>query len=206
MDLRGQPHLSSEGDARARNAGGIGLCEGQLEMRGFYGLGYFLAQFRKKLGEDAITSETLAISRFKKLFANDAMAIDKKISRARKALLHPGSFFIQDAIVSNGLGLGVGEQGVFDLVPVGKIFQDGCGVVADRRQLEALLFKLRNGALQLDQLPFAEGSPVGGAIEEKHRAVLALQAVESLHTAKLVGHGKSRSFLPDCQANRHRLD
>jgi hypothetical protein len=48
-------------------------------------------------------------------------------------------------------------------VPVSKVFQDLFRVIADGREFDPLLFESRNGVLQLDQLPFAERSPVGGA-------------------------------------------
>jgi hypothetical protein len=38
-------------------------------------------------------------------------------------------------------------------------------IIADGGKFDALVFKLGEGALQLNQLPFAEGSPVGGAEE-----------------------------------------
>jgi len=53
-------------------------------------------------------------------------------------------------------------------VLVGKIFQDFFRVIADGRQLDPLLFESRDGALQLDQLPFAERSPVRGTEKEKN--------------------------------------
>lgn len=62
-------------------------------------------------------------------------------------------------------------------MPVGEKFQDFFRVVADGRQLEALFFKSRDSALQLDQLPFAEGSPVGGTEEEENGAVRSFEAV-----------------------------
>jgi hypothetical protein len=51
-------------------------------------------------------------------------------------------------------------------VPVRKKFEDFFGVIADGRQLDPLLFESRDGALQLNQLPFAEGSPIGGTEKE----------------------------------------
>jgi hypothetical protein len=82
-------------------------------------------------------------------------------------------------------------------VPVGKKFQDFFRIIADGGQLEALLFESRDGALQLDQLPLAEGSPVGGTEEEKDGAVRPFEAIESLYPAKLVVNGKGRGFLAD---------
>jgi hypothetical protein len=91
-------------------------------------------------------------------------------------------------------------------VPVSKIFQDFFRVIADGGQLDALLFESRDGALQLDQLPFAEGSPIGRTKKEKNGAVRSFQGIESLCPAKLVASRKSRSLLPDRESNRHQLD
>ena len=55
-----QPHFGGEGDASAGNAGGIGLFQGELKVRGFDRFRYFLAQFREKLGNNAISGEPLA--------------------------------------------------------------------------------------------------------------------------------------------------
>src|ERR1700674_4125607 len=91
-------------------------------------------------------------------------------------------------------------------MPVGKIFQDFFRVIADGCQLDPLLFESRECALQLDQLPFAERSPIRGTEKEKHGAVRSSQGVETLHVAKLVAKRKSRSFLTDCESNRHQLE
>jgi hypothetical protein len=71
-------------------------------------------------------------------------------------------------------------------VPVSKIFQDFFRVIANGRQLDPLLFESRDCALQLDQLPFAERSPVRGTEKEKNGAVRSFQSIESLYPAKLV--------------------
>ena len=57
------------------------------------------------------------------------------------------------------------------MLPVREVFQDCFRIVADRREFDALFFESRLSGLQLDQLPFAVGSPIGGAIEDEHRAV-----------------------------------
>jgi hypothetical protein len=71
-------------------------------------------------------------------------------------------------------------------VPVGKVFQDFFRVIAEGRQLDPLLFESRDGALQLDQLPFAERSPVRGAEKKKYGAVCSFQHFQSLYAAELV--------------------
>jgi len=91
-------------------------------------------------------------------------------------------------------------------VPVRKKFQDFFRVIADGRQLDPLFFKSWERALQLDQLPFAEGSPVSGTEKEKHGAVRAFEGIESLLAAKLVVKRKCGSLLTDRESNRHQLD
>ena len=137
-------------------------------MRSFDRFRYFLAQFREKLGNNAISGKPFPVFCFEELFSNDAVGINEKISGASKALLHPGSFLIEDSISLDGLRVRVREHRICDLVPVGKIFQDFFRVIADGRQLDPLLFESRDGALQLDQLPFAERSPVRGTEKEKN--------------------------------------
>jgi hypothetical protein len=84
---------------------------------------------------------------------------------------------------------------------VGKIFDDGFAVIAERRQLDALLFKSCDGSLQLDQLPFAVRSPVGGTEYQQNGSVRPFQGFESLHISKLVARGKIGRLLPDLQSN-----
>ena len=155
-------------------------------MRSFDGGGDLLAQFREKRGNDAIPGQALAVSGFEEFFSDDAVRIDEIVSGASKSLLHPGTLAIQDSIVGYGFGVRVCQERVRDLVAVSKELEDTFGVVADGRQLDALLFESRKCTLQLDQLPFAERSPVGGTEEEKNRAALPLQGGECLRPAELV--------------------
>src|SRR6267143_2350539 len=167
---------------------------------------YFLAQFREKFGNNAISRKPLPVFRFEELFSNDAVGINKKISRASIALLHSSGFMIEDSISPDGLRVWVREHRVVDLVAVGKIFQDFFRVIADGRQLDPLLFESRDCALQMDQLPFAKRSPVRRTEKEKNRALRSFQGIESLHVAKLVVERKSGSLLTDRESNRHQLD
>ena len=65
-------------------------------------------------------------------------------------------------------------------MPITIIFQDFFVVIADGRQLDTLFFESRECALQLDQLLFADRSPVGGTEKEKDGAVRSFQSIESL--------------------------
>ncbi len=105
----------------------------------------------------------------------------------------------------DGLRVRIRKHRVLDLVPVSKISQDFFRVIADGCQLDALLFESRDCTLQLDQLPFTEGSPVRGTEKEKNSAVPAFQGFKSLYPSKLVANRKSRGFLANRESNRHSL-
>ena len=66
------------------------------------------------------------------------------------------------------------------MVAIGKKPQDLLAVVTDGGELDALLFKSRDGALQLDQLALAKGSPIGGTKKKKNGSGSTSERVESL--------------------------
>jgi hypothetical protein len=47
-------------------------------------------------------------------------------------------------------------------VPISEVLEDLRTIVADRSQLDSLLFKPLFDILQLHELRFTEGSPIGG--------------------------------------------
>jgi len=71
---------------------------------------------------------------------------------------------------------------------VGKKLEDLFRVVTDSRQFDALLLESLSGALQLDQLPFAKRSPVGGTEEEKYGATSSFQSIKALRSTELVAN------------------
>ena len=72
------------------------------------------------------------------------------------------------------------------MVAIGEEPQDFLAVVTDGGEFDALLFKSRNGALQLDQLPLAKRSPIGGTKKKKNGSVSTSERVESLWPPELV--------------------
>ena len=72
------------------------------------------------------------------------------------------------------------------MVAIGKKPQDLLAVVTDGGELDALLFKSRDGALQLDQLALAKRSPIGGTKKKKNGSVSTSERVESLWPPELV--------------------
>src|SRR5258707_6079990 len=146
-------------------------------MRGLNRLRDFLAQFREQLGNNAISGKALPVLCLEKLFSDDPVGIDKEVSRPGKTFLHAGGLRVKATISPDGVRIGVRQHRVFDLVPVGEIFQDFFRVVTDGRQLDSLLLESWDSALQLDQLPLAERSPIRGTEKEKNGAVRSFQTV-----------------------------
>jgi len=58
--------------------------------------------------------------------------------------------------------------------------------------------------LQLHELRFAEGSPIGGTKKKKHSALRSFEGLVGLLMAELIGQNKRWSWLADFQANRWR--
>ena len=72
------------------------------------------------------------------------------------------------------------------MVAIGKKFKDFLTVVTDGGEFDGLLFKSRDGALQLDQLALAKRSPIGGTEKKKDGSVSTSERVESLWPPELV--------------------
>jgi len=87
-------------------------------------------------------------------------------------------------------------------VPHGEIIEDGLAIIADRSQPESLFLKSLFSVLQLHELRFAKGSPIGGAEEKKHRAIRPLQRLDGLLMTKLIARCKGRCILSHLQADR----
>jgi hypothetical protein len=140
-------------------------------MRGFDSLRDFLAEFGEEFGNDAVAGEPLAVFGFKEFFFNEAARVDEEIAGPGKSFLHAGGFGVEHAECADGIGIGVCQQRIFDLVAIAKEFQNFFIVIADGGKFDALLFEALRCVLQLDQLRFAEGSPIGGTKKKEHGAV-----------------------------------
>ena len=78
------------------------------------------------------------------------------------------------------------EQRKRNVLPVGKILQHRDRVVADRCQPQPLLPDRTQVSLQLHELRFAEGSPVGRAEKDKHRSFRASDGFQGLSPSFLI--------------------
>jgi hypothetical protein len=65
-----------------------------------------------------------------------------------------------------------------------------------------LRFKSLFSVLQLHELRFAEGSPIGGTKKKKDSALRPFEGLIGLFMAELIGESERRSRLTDLQANR----
>jgi hypothetical protein len=78
-------------------------------------------------------------------------------------------FCVKDVEAANDLRIGISQQRKVDFVPLGKIREDRWTIVAYCSQIKPLLFEPIFGVLQLHELRFAEGSPIGGSKEKENR-------------------------------------
>jgi hypothetical protein len=67
-----------------------------------------------------------------------------------------------------------------------------------------LRFKSLFSVLQLHELRFAEGSPIGRTKKKKDSALRPFEGLVGLFMAELIEEGKRRSRSTDLQANRRR--
>ena len=88
------------------------------------------------------------------------------------------------------------------MVPIGELLQNRLTVIADGCDLDATCFEPLFRVLQLNQLRFAEGSPIGRTEEKQNRTVRPLQCLDGLVMAKLVRRSKGWRFLSHLQSNR----
>ena len=86
-------------------------------------------------------------------------------------------------------------------MPHREIIEDGLAIVADRSEPDSPFFKSLFSILQVHELRFAEGSPIGGAEEKKHRAIRPLQRLDGLLMTKLIARC-NRCILSHLQADR----
>jgi hypothetical protein len=102
---------------------------------------------------------------------------------------------------ANDFGVRVSQERELDFVPLGEVLEDSLTIVADRGQLKSLRFKSLFCVLQLHELRFAEGSPVGGTEEKQDSAVRALERLVGLFMAELIRQGKGRRLLRYLEAD-----
>src|SRR5438067_862157 len=86
----------------------------------------------------------------------------------------------------------------------GKILQHSHSVIADRRHAEAAPREFRLLVLQLDELAFAERSPVRRAHEHQHQSLRPAQGGERLLLPVLIGAFEIRNARTDLRTGLQR--
>ncbi len=140
----------------------VGLLDGESKVRGFDIVGDFVAQLREELANHIVSGKSLPVLRFEEFLPNHAFGIDEEIPRPRHALELSGRLGVQNLVGPDRFRIRVSEQRKFDLAAVGEGLQYFLAVIADGRQFDPLFLESCFCVLQLDQLRFAVGSPIGG--------------------------------------------
>src|SRR5271168_3937697 len=118
-------------------------------MRRFHPAGHFFAERREKLRDHAIPGESFPVFRVEKRLSNDPTCVDNEIPRPCHAFELPRCFGVQYFVGLDRLGIGISQQGKFNLAMVREILEYFYAVVADRRELEPLALESRSCTLQL---------------------------------------------------------
>ena len=86
---------------------------------------------------------------------------------------------------------------------IGKTAQDVHAVITDCDDAEAGLSEPVEGLLQLHELGFTVGSPVGGTMKKNHRAVRSLDIFETTPHTVLISGCKHRDPFTDLRSGGH---
>jgi hypothetical protein len=204
MDVRREPHFRSQRYTAAGNASAVGLLNHELKVGTFNGIRDFFAQFRKELGDHVVARKPLPVFRLEELFPNDAVWVHEEISGSGHPLELTHGFAVENLIGPNNFGVGIGEQGEINLPAVREVFQYFFAVIADSGEFDPLFLESCFGALQLNQLPFAIGSPIRRTEKQENRAVRSFQAFQGLFLAELVASRECGRFLSNGEPNRNQ--
>ena len=169
--IRRKFDFSNQTDPATWYDAAIRLFKSELEMRRFDILGHLGAQLRKELCNDIIGRQAICVLWREILFANNATSVDVEESRIGHSLGHSLGLVVKHVEAANDFGVGISQQRELDFVPLGEVLQDRRTIVANSRQLQSLRLKSLFCVLQLHELRFAEGSPVGRTEEEENSAL-----------------------------------
>src|ERR1700757_2497592 len=170
-------------------------------MRRFDGAAHFLGEFGEQLPDDVVGGKAIRILRFEVFLTDGSGLIDIEKPGVRHSFGHALSFCVKDIEAANDLRIGISQNRKFDFVPLAKIHEDRWTIVAYCSQIEPLLLEPFFGVLQLHELRFAEGSPIGGTKEKENCSFWTLQCLIGLFVPKLIRQGECRRFLADLKPN-----
>ncbi len=118
--------------------------------------------------DQCFNAVAIAVSFQKELGPDDALGIDDEGSRVGDSVNSGANrFFVQNFVGFNRLAAGVGEQGIGDVTLSGELHQGFHRIVADPYYSTTGGFNFLHTLLQLNQLLFAERSPIGRPIKHQ---------------------------------------
>lgn len=141
---------------------------------------------------------SVAVTFQEKLGPDDALGIDDEGSRVGDSVNSGANrLFVQNLIGLDRLAARIREQGIGDVTLSSELLQGFFRIVADTNDLATGGFDFLHALLQLDQLLFAERSPVRRSIKHQRNRPLLEQGIQRLVLTMLIFQSPVRSFLTD---------
>jgi len=165
MHPPGKLDLSSQRQSVTWRRHAVGLRKAETDVWSFHLLTHSFRKFRKKLPNDVVWGKPVEVAPLEKLLANHSTFIYIKEAGMGHAFVHPFRFRVEDLEGSNHLRVRISQEWEVDPVTASKVLEDFPAIVTDGRQVNAAILETLFRLLQLDQLRFAERSPIGGAEE-----------------------------------------
>ena len=177
MDPWRKLHLGNQADPITRRCNAVRLRQAESKVWNLDILADFFGQLGKEFFNNVVRGESVQFVPLKELLANHSPHIDIEKPGMRHAFGHSLRFPVKNLEGPNHCRVLIAQERKVDLVPVSKVLQDCRAVVADGSQLDPLLLKPFFRFLQLDELRFAERSPISGPEEEKNCPVHSPQGL-----------------------------
>ena len=177
MDPWRKLHLGNEAHPIAWRRNTVRLRQAEPKMWDLDVLAHFFGQLRKEFFNNVVRGKSVQFVPLKELLANHSASIDIEKPRMRHSFGHSLPVRVKNLEGSNHFRIRVAQERKVDLVPVGKVLQDCRAIVADGSQLDPLLLKSLFRILQLDELRFAERSPISRTEEKKNCPVRSPQGL-----------------------------
>ncbi len=131
---------------------------------------------------------------------DDAGAVDDEGAWMGDAVPAGGGLAVADAEGVDGLAFRVGQEREGDGAFLGESSEEGLAVVADGDDLAAGCLDGFKALLQLDQLRFAVGSPIGRAMEDEGDGAQLEEGGERAFLSVLIAEGEVGRGLADGEA------
>jgi hypothetical protein len=108
--------------------------------------------------------------------------------------------FVQNPESADNFGIGIRKQVIGNMLSVRKVLEHPHAVIADRGQIEALGADITDMLFQLDELGFAERSPIGRTEKYQQGPFRAKNTFQVLQSTVLIRRLKRRHARTDLRA------